>query len=158
MARGLWCGAFGRKGTVMHALRIIRNILAVVGVLFLCLLCYNKISALLTFPWSWEEKLRVPSPSHAQDFVVYEGNRGAMSSFRYSCFVVSSGERVDASGCHPYDPVLVCERIRPEARWENNSHLIIRFEGGHVFHQRPYSQRFNVAVDVVGGPPLAKSQ
>ena len=142
----------------MRVLRVIRNVLAGVGVLFLCLLCYYKVSSVMRFPWCWEEKLRISSPSHAQDFVVYEGNRGAMSSFRYSCFVVSPGERVDPSASNPYDPVLVCERVRPDAHWENNSHLIINFEGGHVFHQRPYSQKFNVAVDVVAAPPIAKSQ
>src|SRR5262245_31314777 len=103
----------------MKALRIIRNVLAIVGVLSVCLLCYYKLSAIPTFPWVWEEKMRLPSPSHAQDFVIYEGNRGAMSSFRYSRFVVSPGERVDPAGSHPYEPVLVCERIRPDALWEN---------------------------------------
>jgi hypothetical protein len=141
----------------MRVLKIIRNILAAIGVIWLCLLLYGKVTSVVVFPWVWEEKLRVPSPSQAQDFVLYEGNRGAMSSFKYACFLVGHGQRVDPRACDPYEPILVCSRIRPDARWENNSHLIIRFEGGPVFHHRPYSQEFNVAVDVQGGPPFLKS-
>ena len=142
-----------------RVLRIVRNILAIVGVVWLCSLLYTQFRSVisLSFPWVWEEEMRITAPSGAYDLILYRGNRGAMSSFKYACFLAGHGEMMDPNACDPYEPVLVCSRIQPEARWENSSHLIIRFEGGPVFHQRPYSQEFNVAVDIQGGPPFAKS-
>jgi len=150
---------FGGSIVLMRGSKILRNVLAVTGVVWLFFLLFTQVKSTMTlsFPWIWQEKSRVAAPSGAYDLVVYEGNRGAMSSFKYACFLARHGERIDPNTCDPYEPVLVCSRIRPDGRWENNSHLIIRFEGGPVFHHRPYSQEFNVAIDVEGGPPFAKS-
>lgn len=139
---------------VMKALKIIRNILAVIGAIWLCTLLYTQVRLMMppTFPWVWKEKMRIPAPSGAYDFVVNEGNRGAMSSFRYECFLTHHGEAINLNTYGPYDPILSCSRIPPEGRWENNSQLIISTEGGTILHLRPYQQEFEVAVDIQAGP------
>ena len=116
----------------MRVIRLIRNILAIIGAVWLCGLLYAEVRSVITlsFPWVWEEKMRVPAPSGVCDFVLYEGNRGAMSSFEYACFLVAHGERIDPKVCDPYEPLLVNSRIPPQGSWQDNRHLIIRFKGG----------------------------
>src|SRR5207302_2067245 len=117
----------GGSCVLMRVLKILRNVLAVIGAVWISVLLFTQAKSAMTlsFPWIWEEKMRVASPSGAYDLVVYEGNRGAMSTFKYACFLARHGERVDPNACDPYEPVLLCSRIRPDGRWENNSHLII---------------------------------
>lgn len=135
----------------MRAFRIVRDTFAVLGVvglcLLLCLFCYYKIATALSFPWVWEEKARVPSPSGSCEVVTYEGNRGAMSSFAYVCFLVKPGERVDPNHCNYYEPVLSSSHIFPKVRWESSGQLVINTEGGYVTHERPYSREFKVAIE-----------
>lgn len=57
----------------------------------LCLGAAYFWSGIFVFPWVWEEKARVAAPSGRCELVTYEGNRGAMSSFAYVCFLVTPG-------------------------------------------------------------------
>jgi len=127
------------------------------------LLCWGAFylwSNMFSFPWVWHEKGRVASPSGASELVTYEGNRGAMSSFAYVCFLVRPGGKADPNACDLYGPVLSTSHTPPQPRWENNGRLIISCDGGYVTHQRPYSRDFNVAIVVQGAenPPRVAGQ
>ncbi len=74
-------------------------ILLSLGVVYL----WNRTFA---FPWVWEEKGRVPAPSPGCELVTYQGNRGAMSSFAYVCFLVKAGAKADPNACDFFEPVL----------------------------------------------------
>ncbi len=121
---------------------------------------FHLWSNLFSFPWVWQEKGRVPSPSGTCEVVIYEGNRGAMSSFAYVCFLVRPGGKADPNACDFYEPVLSTSHTRPKPRWENNGRLIISCDGGYVTHQRPYSRDFNVAIEITGAenPPRVSRQ
>lgn len=122
--------------------------------------CYYLLVSPLSFPWVWQEKGRVPAPSGTCELVTYEGNRGAMSSFAYVCFLVRSGGKADPNACDLYEPILSTSHTPPKPRWENNARLIINCDGGYVTHQRPYSRDFNVAIVVEGAeyPPKLAQQ
>jgi len=141
----------------MRALRVIRNILAVLGVIWLCMPIYRQAKSVftLTFPWVWEEKGRVVAPSGHYELVTYRGNRGAMSSFAYVCFLVKPGGKADPNACDFYEPVLSTSHTAPKPRWESDTRLIVNCDGGYVGHHRPYCREFNVAIEVEGAdnPP-----
>ena len=138
----------------MRALNIIRNTLAVLGGIWLCILLYHETKMIVTFsyPWVWEEKGRLSSPSGKCELVTYQGNRGAMSSFAYVCFLVKPLQKVDPNNCDYYEPVLSSSHDLPQAQWENNGRLIISTEGGYITHERPYSQEFKVAIEFKSEP------
>lgn len=73
-------------------------------------------SRVLSFPWVWQEQGRVAAPSRGCELVTYEGNRGAMSSFAYVCFLVKPGVKVDPNSCDLYEPVLSSSRVSPKIR------------------------------------------
>ena len=146
----------------MRALRIIRNILAVLGVIWLCTPVYRQAKAVLTlsFPWVWEEKGRASAPSGQCELVTYRGNQGAMSSSAYVCFLVKPGDKANPTACNYYEPVLSTSHTAPKPGWESDTRLIIRCDGGYVGHHRPYSREFNVAVELEGAdhPPRVPGQ
>ena len=122
----------------------------------LCLGTFYLWNHLFSFPWVWQEKGRVAAPSGTCELVTYQGNRGAMSSFAYACFLVRPGEKADPNACDLYEPVLSTSHTPPKARWENNGRLVIGCDGGYVSHQRPYSRDFNVAIVVEGAENPAR--
>jgi hypothetical protein len=123
-------------------------VLAILGVGYL----WNSV---FSFPWVWQEKGRVVAPSGLYEIVTYEGNRGAMSSFAYVCFLVKPGGKADPNTCDYYEPVLSTSHTLPKPQWESNGRLVIDCEGGYVGHHRPYSRDFNVAIGIKGAenPP-----
>ncbi len=135
-------------------------LIAAPWVLLLCLGALYVWNHMLSFPWVWQEKSRVAAPSGTCELVVYEGNRGAMSSFAYVCFLVRPGAKTDPNACDLYQPVLSTSHTPPKPRWETNDRLIITCDGGYVAHQRPYSRDFNVAIVVQGAenPPRSPGQ
>jgi hypothetical protein len=136
----------------MRALKIIRDAFAVVGVVGLCIFLYHETKTVMSFPWVWQEKGRVASPSGGCEVVTYEGDRGAMSSFAYVCFRVKPGEKVDPNTCDYYEPVLSSGHVLPKVLWEGSSQLVINTEGGYVTHERPYSREFKVAIEFQNEP------
>ena len=128
--------------------------------LLLCLGGFYLWNSMFSFPWVWRENGRLVSPSGACEVVTYEGNRGAMSSFAYVCFLVKPGGKADPNAVDFYEPVLSTSHNAPQARWESNSKLIINCDGGYVTHQRPYARDFNVAIVAEGAdsPPRLPGQ
>ncbi len=112
-------------------------------------------NSMFAFPWVWQEKGRVATPSGAYEVVTYEGNRGAMSSFADVCFLVKHGGKADPNTCDYYEPVLSTSHTLPMPRWENDARLVISCDSGYVGHHRPYAREFNVAVEIKGAenPP-----
>jgi hypothetical protein len=141
---------------MMRAIKIIRNCLAVVGVVWLCMPIYRQIKKVMTlsFPWVWQEKGRVASPSGTCEVVTFEGNRGAMSSFAYVCFLVKPGQKVDPNTCDYDEPVLSSSHNSPKTLWKDGDHLVVDTDGGYVSHERPYSREFKVAIEFRNEPPL----
>ena len=129
-------------------------------VLLLCLAVTYLWTRMFSFPWVWRETGRVGAPSGTCELVIYEGNRGAMSSFAYVCFLVKPGEKADPNACDFYEPVLSTTHKAPKPRWENDARLIINCDGEYVRHQRPHSREFNVAIVVQGAdnPPRLPGQ
>jgi hypothetical protein len=138
----------------MRALNIVRDALAVLGVVWLCVVLYHETKLLTSpsFPWVWQEKGRMASPAGECDLVSYVGNRGAMSSFAYVCFLVKPGEKLDPNNRDYYEPILSSSHVQPKVRWENNSRLLINTQGGYVNHERPYSGEFKVAIEFQNEP------
>ena len=127
------------------------------------LLCLGLLyfwNSFFSFPWVWQEKGRVRAPSGACEFVTYEGNRGAMSSFAYVSFLVAPGGKADPNACGYYVPVLSTSHAPPKPRWEGSGRLFISCDGGYVTHVRPYSREFNVAIQTTGAenPPRVAAQ
>ena len=116
----------------------------------LCLGAAYLWTHLFSFLWVWEEKERVISPSGQCELVTYEGNRGAMSSFAYVCFLVKPGVKADPNACDFYEPVISSSHVPPKAHWAGNDRLVISPEGGYVTHQRPYSREFQVSIEIEG--------
>lgn len=135
-------------------------LIAAPWVLMLCLGVMYLWSRMFSFPWVWQETGRVAAPSGAYELVTYEGNRGAMSSFAYVCFLVKSGGKADPNAVDYYEPVLSTTHTAPKPHWENNGRLIISCDGGYVRHQRPYSREFSVVIAVQGAdnPPRLPGQ
>ena len=155
MARGRCCGTFGNW---MKALAK-KLLVATPWVVLFCLGVFYLWNHTFSFPWIWKEKGRVAAPSGTCELVTYEGNRGAMSSFAYVCFLVRPGGKADPNACDFYEPILSTSHIPPKPRWENNDRLIINCDGGYVAHQPPYSRDFKVAIVVEGAenpPGLAR--
>lgn len=121
-------------------------VLLCLGVVYL----WSRTSA---FPWVWEEKGRVPAPSRGCDLVIYQGNRGAMSSFAYVCFLVKPGAKADPNACDNYEPVLSSSHVPPKAHWDGDHKLVISPEGGYVTHERPYSREFEVSIEIESSLP-----
>ena len=133
----------------MRAFSIVRNILAVVGLVALGWFAYDyAVSHILVFPWVWEEKRRITSPSGMTDIVVFQGNRGAMSSYRYAYFLAPHGGTVDASAHDGYDAFLVCSSPAPIPAWKSDRHLVIPYEGGRIFFYQPLPKGFEIAADM----------
>jgi hypothetical protein len=107
-------------------------------------------SRVFYFPWVWEEKGRKADPSGKCEVVTYEGNRGAMSSFAYVCYLVKPGQKLDPNACDFYEPILSSSHTLPKLRWADSHRLVINPEGGYVNHERPYSREFQVAVEIEG--------
>ena len=135
-------------------------LIAAPWVVLLCLGAFYLWNRTFSFPWVWQEKGRVAAPSGACEFVTYEGNRGAMSSFAYVSFLVAPGGKADPNACDYYAPILSTSHTPPRARWENSGRLVISCDGGYVTHLRPYSREFNVAIEITGteNPPRVPSQ
>ena len=136
----------------MRAFRIIRNAFAVVGVVVLLVFFYYEATKLMSFPWVWQEKGRVTSPSGDCEVVTYQGNRGAMSSYAYVCFLVKPDEKVDPNAGNCYEPVLSSSHVLPKVQWDSNTQLVINTEGGYVNHERPYSREFKVTIEFKNEP------
>jgi hypothetical protein len=138
----------------MRAIRIIRDALSLLGVVWLCVLIYKETKSVMTFsfPWVWEEKGRAVSPSGECELVSYEGDRGAMSSSAYVSFLVKPGDKVDPNNCDYYEAVLSTSHVLPKVRWEDKNHLVINTEGGYVTHERPYSREFKVTIEFQNEP------
>jgi hypothetical protein len=128
-------------------------LIAVPWVVLLCLGVIYLWSRMFVFPWVWEEKGRVPAPSQNCELVTYEGNRGAMSSFAYVCFLVKPGAKADPNACDLYEPVLSSSHVPPKVHWDGDHKLVIRPDGGYVTHQRPYSREFEVSIEIEAGSP-----
>src|ERR1041384_5539479 len=116
----------------------------------LCLGALYLWNGMFSFPWVWEETGRVASPSGECELVTYEGNRGAMSSFAYVCFLVRPGAKADPNACNYHEPVLSSSHLPPKARWEGSRRLVISPEGGYVTHTRPSSREFQVSIEIEG--------
>jgi hypothetical protein len=140
----------------MRTLKIVRDALAVVGVVAIlagiCIFLYHESRAVMSFPWVWQEKGRMASPSGNCEVVTCEGNRGAMSSFAYVCFLVKPDEKVDPNNCDYYEPVFSSSHVLPKVEWKNSNQLVINTEGGYVTHERPYSREFKVAIEFQNEP------
>ena len=128
-------------------------------IVLICLGVCHLWNHTFSFPWIWQENGRVVAPSGTCELVTYKGNRGAMSSSAYVCFLGRPGEKVDPNACDLYEPVLSTSHTVPKPRWDNNDRLIINCDGGYVTHQRPYSRVFKVGIIVEGAenpPRLAR--
>ena len=128
--------------------------------LLLCLGIAHLWNGLHLFPWAWEEKGRVAAPSGQWEVVTYQGNRGAMSSFAYVCFVVKSGGKADPNDCDLYEPVLSSSHVQPTVRWDGSHRVIITIGDGYVTHERPYARDGDVTLEFQGGttPPKIPGQ
>jgi hypothetical protein len=147
--------ALARRGCTFSftkAMKKVAKFLLIVApwAVLLCLGLLYLWSNLFSFPWVWQEKGRVRSPSGACELVTYEGNRGAMSSFAYVSFLVVPGGKSDPNACDYYAPVLSTSHTAPKPRWADSDRLIIGCDGGYVTHVLPYSREFNVAIEITG--------
>jgi hypothetical protein len=134
----------------MRTLRILRNILALIGAISLGWLAYTyTVEHLLVFPWVWEETMRLRSPSGSKEMVAFRGNRGAMSSYRYSYFIVSRGEHIDPNAENGYDAVFVCGSPAPTPVWKEEKRLVIPARDSRVFYYVPQKKALGVFVDVI---------
>src|SRR5947209_4093498 len=100
-------------------------VLACLGVVYLG-------GRMFTFPWVWEEKGRVAAPSGRCELVTYEGNRGAMSSFAYVCYLVKPGAKADPNACDFYEPVVSSSHVPPKVQWASDDRLLMSSEGGYI--------------------------
>ena len=117
-------------------------------VVLLCLGVAYLWGRVFVFPWVWEEKERVAAPSGRCELVIYEGNRGAMSSFAYACFLVKPGAKANPNDCDFYEPVLSSSHVRPKVQWASDDRLLMSSEGGYVTHVRPWSRDFQVFIQI----------
>jgi len=120
------------------------------------LLCLGMVfmwGRMFSFPWVWQEKGRVAAPSRGCELVTYEGNRGAMSSVAYVCFLVKPGAKADPNRCDYYEPVLSSSHVPPQVHWSSDHQLLISSEGGYVTHSRPYSREFEVSIEIENSVP-----
>ncbi len=108
------------------------------------------MTQILSFPFVWEEQLRVTSPSGSTDIVMFEGNPGAMSSFHYSYVLTKRGETGDPNAYDKHGLVLVCSR-QPAAtpQWIDDRNLVIPDDGGHIFYFQPHPEGFDIVAEMV---------
>src|SRR5947208_1348029 len=76
---------------------------------------------------SFDEVVRVPSPSSRVDAVLVEGNGDATTSFGYYVYVVTSGKAVsrrDGSVANFYGAVRSDSAYGVDLRWESDDRLV----------------------------------
>jgi hypothetical protein len=113
-----------------------------------CVFWWWSVNAIFTFPWVWEEKLRLASPSGSIDLVEYEGNRGAMSSFRYVYILTNHGEAGDPDSTDRRGVVLICSSSPASLSWKDDRNLKIANDGGAVLYYEQSPVGFDVLVDM----------
>ncbi len=139
-----------RKG---HLGRIVNRVLVVLGCLWLLEWGWGLAGGLTLFPWHWKEVSRITSPDMKKVAILMQGNRGAMSGYRYAWHILPFGKAAPSQTGWPQDAVMTCRGIAPIGRWTSDSRLSLTAGRTVLMYQfAPYIGEFGVSVDVVCDP------